>query len=216
MGFCRAVDIGQAATIRHVRAVTQVFSNANVFLYDERDWRIDYPALHEIPGPTDHTTNDVEIWVQHRLVQGAPRDTQIWKYNPNDPSSSEEELTLASSPPTGFEFDWVTVEDDPPIRGVHVHAVVGCAELVLVGPAEEITQLKIGDSILRGGNLIEEVEDEPAQSGDILLQPPEVLRLAAITIGRRIMKLELDEDAVWDDGMNTLYDGWENELESYR
>ena len=211
MGFCRVEDIGGAATISTVRAVTQVFEHHDVYLYDERDWRIDTPALHYIPGPSGVDIRDVEIWVQHRLVQNARRPTQVHKFDPDRLQDGEQELTL-TTPPRGFEFDWITVVDRPPIRGVHIHAVVGCAELVPVGPQEEITQLKIGDSIIRNGQVIEEIEDEPALDGDIWLKPPEVLRLAAITIGRRM----IEETLV----MNTFAPSrfiasWEQLIEEY-
>lgn len=211
MSFCRPSDIGKAATLADARAVAQVLNHANVYFYDDRDWRIESPALQAVPG------GGLGIWTQHRLAQSAHKDIRVAKYSPAAPSQADKWLEVVQTA-AGFDYDWVMVSDDGPIEAVRIQAIVGVAETRALPVGTSLLQ---GDTILRTDPDSGEAEvmlmPDAGQSiaDDKLLEPPQAVRLCAITIGRRLIKLQYDEKAVWDDGMNTLYDGWENDLARY-
>ena len=53
----------------------------------------------------------------------------------------------------------------------------------------------------------------------MLAVPPSGLTRCAISVGRRIMELETDQKATWDNassGRNRLLDGWEDVINIYR
>ena len=77
-------------------------------------------------------------------------------------------------------------------------------------------EVKAGQSILRADEIVIFEEDGVAIADDELLVPPRFLTGVAVTVARRMVKLERDQDAKWDDGGNTLLDGFLPMIEWYK
>ena len=104
--------------------------------------------------------------------------------------------------------------------GLKVTGVRGHARLKALDADDEVVA---GQSVLRDGAVVIFEEDGVAIADDDLLVAPQFLQGAATTIARRLVRLERDQEATWDDGGtsrspagNTLFDGYLPVLTWYR
>ena len=97
-----------------------------------------------------------------------------------------------------------TVLSDRPTLNMKFSGETGVADKLELAGGEDLFP---GNTVIRSGALKLIEAEEDAVAGDILLTPPWILRSAAIAVGNRIAKLELDEDI--DDMPNgDLFDGF--------
>ena len=80
------------------------------------------------------------------------------------------------------------------------------------------TTCRAGETTVRNGVATLHESQYTSVAGDQLAKPPELLRRIAITIARRIIRLESDQDAVWSDdrAFNSLTDGFYQDLIRFR
>ena len=97
--------------------------------------------------------------------------------------------------------------------GIKVTGVRGHARLKALAVDDDVLA---GQSVLRSGEVVLYEEDGTAEADDELLMPPRFLTGVAVTVARRLVRLERDQAAKWDDGGNTLFDGYLPMLEWYR
>lgn len=201
MSWCRAREIGKAATFRHVRAVANILEGRRLGLIFYRaadDWRIGRPSCRP--------------W------------GSVWRVNMERPVIS---LSMPSGamPSLDDPRRWLLVDVKENMR---FQGETGWASKQPLGAGD---RLFIGDTILRGGALKfidakvtpkEDDWDDVALADDQLLRAPGLLRSVAITIGTRLMKRELDEDVgdeeseTEDETSGDILEGLGRDLELYR
>ena len=196
--WCRPSEIGAGATLRTLHTINAILQRHGIYFYEsERTWQV--PVLVALRQP------DGRYLVS--LGRNIISLTKVEKYEAigGDPIAMTVEMRGRNS----------ALIDSDYLVGLSVTGVAGLAELIAMTAQDTVAQ---GDSIIRDGS--EVIIDDPADysftAGDMLASPPDALRTVAISIGNRVAKLELDEDAAWDDvNMNSLIDGWQYVLEIY-
>lgn len=211
MSWCRISEIGKAATLTTLEAVDGILCDYGLVFYRAEDsWYAPSPVYTPV-GANQWKVDSGRFVISLKSVLSYPNQRLSVS-----PSSSldwhSEELTFGDIDGRNV---MITSQDTHPLRFNGETGVISKKTLP-VG-----TQLLPGDSVLRTDTvtgLVTQVivgTEEASVLGDTLLDPPPALRFCAITVGRRIMTLSRDQNAKWDDGMNTLLDGWEDVLGKY-
>ena len=202
MSFCRPNEIGKAANLDTVRSVAAVLNHEGITFYEpSRTWLVEVPAA--TPYAPGQWLVNAEKWLADEptitaypnLIEGYTPD---WNhpYRVSVDGFSGRFVVLSMSLTCALQF-------------------TGDVGVAMKRDLSAGDALAVGDTVLRDGKALLLDSDGAANENDILLSPPPVLRMAAISIGRRLMKLLIDEDADWDDGSQHLTDGWENDLERF-
>lgn len=202
MSFCRPNDIGRAASLDTVRSVSAVMRHVGITFYEpSQRWLVEAPAAS--PYAPGQWLVNAEKWLADEptitaypnVIESAMPD---WNqsYRVSVDGFSGRFVVLSMSLPCALQF-------------------TGDVGVAMKSDLSAGDALSVGDTVLRDGAALLIDSDGAANENDQLLSPPPVLRMAAISIGRRLMKLLIDEDADWDDGPQHLTDGWENDLARY-
>lgn len=202
MSWCTVEDIGEAATIRHVKIAQQVwesFVGPYALYAPSASW-----AIRRVPwlypdgsqwaiglGARCISVSEIQIYRDQQL-----RETV---------STVEVKRNLGIfDTPTGL---YAQMAYDMVVTGVR-----GTATLKGLTVGDD---LLAGQSVLRAGDVVLLEADGTALADDELIEPPELLRSAALTVGRRVIQIEQDQQASYDDSTyggggigNRLVDGW--------
>ena len=202
VSWCTVADIGDAASIRHVRIAQTVWESfvGKYALYaPSGSWFVQrYP--HEDGAGEEWTVSlgfrclevsELKIW-RHRMLRSTISSVEVagrlgtFMVPPG----------LIASQPYDFQ-----------ITGVR-----GTATLKDLSVGDDLVA---GQSVLRAGAVVLIEEDETAEANDQLIVPPDILRSAALTVARRVIQMEQDQQAAYDDSTyggggvgNRLVDGW--------
>ena len=196
MSWCKVREIGAGddVTIDNVKAVAQIFHELGLIFYEPNvTFFVDKPAYLQ----TGENTWMVDAGRQIVDLTSVKIVDQDWSETDAQPTGLDERVFTIVS------------EYALPLRITANLGVVSKLDLV-AGDT-----ISAGETIIRSDEVKLIEADETAQDGDVLLEPPYLLTLCAISIARRLYDLTLDDDAKWDDGMNTLIDGWKHILEKY-
>ena len=196
MSFCRAADIGKNATAETVKSIEQLLSEYGVVFYK--------PSHRWFVANSGRTKIDSDKWLvdstQHIISLSGVK---------HYPFSWDNSLDVAYE---DIDGRFVTITSEGELGALAYTGETGIAAKVDLSAN---TPLKAGDTILRGGIVTYIEADQNSVNDDVQLVAPASLKLCAIGVGRRLYKLSFDENAKWDDGMNTLIDGWEDLLSRY-
>lgn len=196
MSWCKVREIGAGddVTIDNVKAVAQIFHELGLIFYEPNvTFFVDKPAYLQ----TGENTWMVDAGRQIVDLTSVKIVDQDWSETDAQPTGLDERVFTIVS------------EYALPLRITANLGVVSKLDLV-AGDT-----ISAGETIIRSDDVKLIEADTTAQDGDVLLEPPYLLTLCAISIARRLYDLTLDDDAKWDDGMNTLIDGWKHILEKY-
>lgn len=195
--WCKPNEIGGAAQLDTVRAVSAILENVGIVFYK-----------------SGHT------WVLRDAVS-LPLARDRWMVNAEQNVISLDKVTAYS----GIAFEdpqivtaevggssFVYAAREGPHRVFELVGTIGLAMSHSLGLG---TSLSAGDSILRDSELIVVESDIVSVEGDLLLEPPSALRAAAIGIGRRLLNLQLDRKAGPSDE-SSIFTGWFEVLARYK
>ena len=198
--WCRASDIAKkGVTLSTLHAVSDVLAGYGLVFYRPS-------STWEAPNEVSLRRVDGKYLVRLGRHVIGDLTAEAYAYQGADPKPVSVAVVEGS----------LMVVDEVESAGWRVTAVTGLAELT---PLLADFTLATGDSVIRAGQelVIDDPMDYTWRAGDMLAVPPAILRSVAIAVGRRVRKLELDEDADWDDmNMNTLIDGFEPEIREYQ
>ena len=198
MSWCTVAEIGGAATIRHVKIAASVWESY-VGLYalfaPSSSWEVS-GAVRENAAGTKWT-----MPVQYRCLEIS--ELLVWNHR--------QSTTISS-----FELDgrWVTFDKPDGLSAMQMYTlgITGQRGTATLQDLDTTDELVAGQSVLRSGAVVLIEEDENALADDQLIVPPAILNSAAITVGRRVMQMEMDQTSVFDDSDygigNRLVDGW--------
>ena len=199
MSWCVATDIGRAATTVTVKAVEQALAEQGVVFYKpSMRWFVSNPSyirIDENKYRVDTTKQLVDLSEVKLYNSGwrNPTTVTVESFTGRSAVIVSEDLIYAGTP-MGFTGE------------------TGAASKLELAAGVD---LKAGDTVIRSDKVVFIETDGVSAEGDIQLISPESMRLCAISIGRRLVILQDDENADWDNGMNTLFDGWRDILERY-
>ena len=182
MSWCRASEIGAAATAGDVLAVQDLLELYGISFYKTSSWSVHDPTLERV------SNDDYRIYASRYVISLDQAQCLDGQFEPQD-------LTVVSA---DGETVVLTLPDGP-VGPIYFTGVVGRAQQQALSAGDT---LEVGDTLLRSATARFISETETAQADDILLVPPELLRNCAVTLGRRLIKRKLDEDA--DGNMTSL------------
>ena len=199
--WCQTAQVGSKATVSHLQAIDEVFNSVGLYLYK--------------PEQT--------YYLRNLAVSGRPENKSYIDLGQPVISASNFKLYYTGVWLGSMDISLDQIEDRRyavlneiiyPQSSLSFDAVAGLAQLT------DVTEVAVGDSIIRDGAEVV-VEELPfaLMADDKLAVPPSGLTRCAISVGRRIMKLETDQKATWDNassGRNRLLDGWEDVINIYR
>ena len=198
MSWCSVADIGEAAQIRHIEAIQDLFYEEGLVFFDpDRTWYVRQPAYTRI------SQNEVIMDAIHKVDTLASVEMYelpgVWDPIPITATHIEGRILT------------LNISDNQRIGPMKFVGAVGLAKSTDLTVGEGLAP---GQSILRDGGVMLITEDDNAIAQDKLLTGPGILRSMAISVGNRIMKLEVDED-IDDADSRQLFDGWEEVLMEY-
>lgn len=202
MSWCTVADIGGAARIRHVKIAQMVwesFVGKHALFTPSSSWAVTRFAHEDAAG------EKWSVGLEFPLISVS--ELKLWRGRRLRATISTVEVAdgLATfDKPTGehtvYPFDIVAT------------GVRGTATLQDLSVGDD---LLAGQSVLRSGQVVLQETDGTALANDQLIVPPEMLRSAALTVGRRVIQIEQDQQASYDDASyggggigNRLVDGW--------
>ena len=199
MSWCTVAEIGGAATIRHVKIAASVWESyvgRYALFAPSEGWAVNQSPLEDLAGTkwsisagfVCSSVSQIKIW-RHRMLLSTISTVEVDRRL----ASFDAPVGLSDKQPYDFE----------------ITALRGTATLQDLDTTDELVA---GQSVLRSGAVVLIEEDENAQADDQLIVPPAILNSAAITVGRRVMQMEMDQTSVFDDSDygigNRLVDGW--------
>ena len=178
--WCRPEEIGQDATLGTVHAVDDVMESLGLTLYGGSQTFLVRPLVaHRYPG------GKMLMYAAKNMLE----ITQVRAFEDYDGDGEIIDATLHGR--------IAIIADEGFYTQLEVTAVLGLASLE---DLDSNWEPQTGDSVLRNEDvlIIDKVADYTFQAGDKLIRPPDALRMAGITIGRRIFAVIQDEEANWD------------------
>ena len=199
--WCQTTQIGNKATVAHLQAIDEVFNSVGLYLYK--------------PEQT--------YYLRNLAVSGRPENKSYIDLGRAVISADNFKLYYTGVWLGSMDIALDRIEDRRyavldeiiyPFSSLSYDAVAGLAQLT------DVTEVAVGDSIIRDGQeVVVTALPFALMADDMLAVPPSGLTRCAISVGRRIMKLETDQKATWDNascGRNRLLDGWEDVINIYR
>ena len=199
MSWCTVAEIGGAATIRHVKIAASVWESyvgRYALFAPSSSWLV-------FRAPWEHPSG-IEWTVDLNFVCSSVSEIKIWRHN------------MLQSTISTVEVDWRIASFDAPVGLLDAHGydfeITGVRGTATLQDLDTTDELVAGQSVLRSGAVVLIEEDENALADDQLIVPPAILNSAAITVGRRVIQMEMDQTSAFDDSDygigNRLVDGW--------